>query len=51
MATFPLKAYALRRNRSAHNRALEVHQAITSQPFAMNDSGRTGSNGSEDGGT
>ena len=49
MATFPLKAYALRRNRSAHSRALDVqHQAIISRPFAMDDSGRTGSNEAED---
>ena len=47
--TFPLKASALRRNKSAHSRALDVHQAIVSQPFAMKDSGRAGSNGSEDG--
>ena len=33
---------------SAHSRALDVHQAVISRPFAMNDSGRTGSNGSED---
>ena len=50
MVTFPLKAKALRRNRSAHSRALGVHQATISRPFAMNDSGRTGSNDSEDGG-
>lgn len=46
--TFPLKASALRRNKSAHSRALDVHQAIVSRHFAINDSGRTGPNDSED---
>ena len=46
--TFPLKASALRRNKSAHSRALDVHQAIVSRHFAINDSGRTGPNVSED---
>ena len=50
MATFPSNTYALKRNKSAHSRALDVHQATISRPFAMNDTGRTGSNDAEDGG-
>jgi len=47
--TFTSKAKTLRRKTNAHSRALDVHRLIVSRPFAMNDSGLTGFDDSEDG--